>query len=702
MAKRKSARKIASEYALQAPRQGLAGRFAPVLAPVAAVGMLLGVVELVLSALVSGTSLRNDQLSVAARVSLAAYAVTLAMAGVAIVAAIVGLLGRLNRLSVPPAISWVVLGVQALVVWVAALLYGASWTAFWNAGVFLDRAAFLFWLPQPIQVFHWIYPPLAIGIVAETLVAAFVLGWLVPRSAARMAPDVQRRLVTAGGGCLGICLAAAAAGGFAYGGEARQSGLFASPFAIARDQRTGPVVRAVADLRDYLRPVPPVTPLAGAVEGSGRPIISMEQYLAAVDRNAIRPMNVVMVQFESLRSDQLRAYGGTRDVMPTVDALARDARVFRNAYVQASHSNYTDVVPLSSHYPLRYREMYEYPENPPYPRVLIYDVLKAIGYKTAVISSQNEHWGGMINYHRPESLDKFFHAAVYSGPTYSPFEDAGFADWVKETGGAGSVDDSYTVDEAIRWVDSIVGSPFFLHMNLQSSHVPYVVPQGFTRPFGRDRLDFTIMWGKFPLDQVQAVKDRYADSLFYEDMQIARLFERLRQLGVWDNTIVIIGGDNGEAFYEHGIAAHASTVYDEVVKVPMIVRVPGVAPGQDGRPAMFLDVPPTLLDALGLPAHPSFQGISLLAPNPDPDRPIFTMVQTPLARQTAVIRGGFKLIHSESEGFFLYDLTQGESVNVGTSHLELVDELSVILSGWREKQLAYYADTERQRREYPP
>ena len=200
-----------------------------------------------------------------------------------------------------------------------------------------------------------------------------------------------------------------------------------------------------------------------------------------------------MVQIESLRSDQLRAYGGTRDVMPTIDALARESRVFTNAYIQASHSNYADLVPLSSEYPLRSPQMYEYPPNPTYPRVLIYDVLKAIGYKTAIFSSQNERWGGMINFHRPSSLDRFFDAGTFTGPTYAPYGDTGFAEWVKETHGAGSVDDRYTVDEAIKWIDGVAGQPFFIHMNLQSSHLPYVVPDDFPRRFSPGKIDFAII-----------------------------------------------------------------------------------------------------------------------------------------------------------------------------------------------------------------
>src|SRR6185295_12806522 len=157
------------------------------------------------------------------------------------------------------------------------------------------------------------------------------------------------------------------------------------------------------------------------------------------------------------------------------------------------HSNYEDLVPLASQYPLRSPQMYSYPPNPTYPRVLVYDVLKALGYRTAIFSSQNENWGGMLNFHRQSSLDKLFHAETFSGPTYTAWDDLGFAKWVQQTGSAGSVDDKYTVGEAIEWLDTAGDKPFFLHMNLQSSHVPYVVPDDFVRRFSPKKIDFTIM-----------------------------------------------------------------------------------------------------------------------------------------------------------------------------------------------------------------
>ena len=656
-------------------------------APVAAVWLSVAIIDFALSAAITGSALRSSELPLAAGVTLAACDVLL-------LAVVIGPLAALRRAA--GAWAWPVIAA-------AVFLYTISWAAFWNAGVFIDRAAFLFWAPHPIQVFHWVYPPLAAGILVVTAIAAVALGRLVPRLAAAMPITAQRRLVLTAMAAAAVCVVVAGAGALAYGGGS--VGDAPSAYAVARDQRGGPALRVVADLRNTLaRADDPVPVAAGGPVTPGRGIISMDQYVAGIDRGRVKRWNVLMVQIESLRSDQLRAYGGRREVMPTVDRLARESRVFTNAYIQASHSNYADLVPLSSHYPLRSREMYVYPPNPTYPRVLIYDILKAVGYKTAIISSQNEGWGGMINFHRRSSLDHLFHAATYDGPTYSPFEDGGFANWVKQTGGAGSVDDRYTVDEAITWLDTVGQAPFFLHMNLQSSHLPYVVPDGFPRRFGPNEIDFAIMWGKFPLDKVDVVKDRYADSLYYEDTQIARVFEHLRQRGLWDNTLVVIGGDNGESFYEHGAAAHAATVFEEVVKVPMIVRVPGMPPGADGRPAMFLDIPPSLVDVLGLPPHPSFQGISLFAPESDPERPMFTIVQTPVADQSAIIRGRYKLILSETDQrSYLYDLRkEGEYRNIRNENPALVAELLAVLRTWRDSQLAYYADPQRHRREYPP
>jgi arylsulfatase A-like enzyme len=707
MAKRKSPRRAAlrqgQDSATSSHTPNFFEQLVPGLAAIAACWMLVAALELALSGLVSDTALRNDQLPLGARITLAAYGLAVLLAGVGIVGGVLLLLSRLRRRSAHPAVQRTIVGVQAVVLFVAVLLYGSSWALFWNTGVFFDRQAFAFLALNGLQIYHWVYPPLAFGVLVATLVASLVLGW-VPKWISVRQPETQRKVVLTAGVAVAICVFAALAGKVMYGSGAAQTDQPKTDYAVSRDDHASPIAHAVADLGGGSTTAPAVAS-TGNANVIRRPIISLEQYLAGVPKTGVKRWNVVMVQIESLRSDQLRSYGGTRDVMPTIDALARESRVFTNAYIQASHSNYADLVPLSSQYPLRSPQMYEYPPNPAYPRVLIYDVLKALGYKTAIFSSQNERWGGMINFHRLTSLDRFFDAGTFTGPTYAPYGDTGFAEWVKETHGAGSVDDRYTVDEAIKWIDSVAGQPFFIHMNLQSSHLPYVVPDDFPRRFSPKKIDFAIMWGKFPIEKIDIVKGRYADSLYYEDTQIARLFQYLKSHGQWDDTVFVIGGDNGEAFYEHGFSAHASTLVNEVVKVPMIIRAPGLEPGLDPRPAMFLDVPPSLLQLLGLPVHPGFQGISLFEAEPNPDRSIYVIVQTPAAFQSAIVRSGIKLLFSESDGrYYVWDQVNdpGEKHNLASSRPDLVQELDRRLKLWRQEQLAYYADVPRQSREYPP
>jgi arylsulfatase A-like enzyme len=360
--------------------------------------------------------------------------------------------------------------------------------------------------------------------------------------------------------------------------------------------------------------------------------------------------------------------------------------------------------PLSSQYPLRENEIHVYPEFPEYPRVLIYDVLKQFGYRTAVFSSQNENWGQMINYLSTDHLDRLLHAASYSGPTYVCPEDVGFFEWVQGGKKCGKIDDRLTIEEAIHWIEEDPAKPFCMYVNLQNSHIPYVVPPDVPRRFSQAAPDFTIGFNNFPKEKVDQVRNAYADSLDYVDSQIGRLVDFLQESGQWDKTILVISGDTGQAFYEHGFAAHANKLYDEVMRVPLIIHAPDLGPRKDESLAQHIDVPPTILDLLNLPSHPAFQGRSLLEP-PNPLVPVFLVVQSPLAEQVAVVQGGYKLIYDlPTQRFHLYDLAVDpqERLDIASRQSEIVREMAVVLRKWCELQLNYYADVSAQNTQYPP
>jgi len=310
----------------------------------------------------------------------------------------------------------------------------------------------------------------------------------------------------------------------------------AQAYIMDRDEHTDPLAHLLARF-DQWKEEEAIPHLKLTVAVDTAAVVSLKQYLADTSAVQIHRRNVVALEVESRRSDQLQVDGGKRVVMPNVEVMARDSRVYLDAVTTATHSNYAAPVPLSGQYPLRSPVEYIYPPRPPYPRVLIYDILKQVGYHTAIMSSQNELWGGMYYFLNTGSIDHFLHSETFQGPAYTPRADFGFAHFVAAYKRAGVIDDRYTVDEAIKWLDSLYvrnrsQKPFFMYMNLQSSHVPYQRPSEFLLRFGSGRVSFAIGFGKFPPDSAAAVLGMYDNSLAYADAQIGRLIQHLQARAV--------------------------------------------------------------------------------------------------------------------------------------------------------------------------
>ena len=596
-------------------------------------------------------------------------------------------------------------GIRSIAVAFVLLGLAASWSTFWLSGQFLDRPGVQFAASNFSSVLDYalrVHPFLVLGMPWLLLGISIAACEGFPRwtrAVPERAGTIARRIAAAG-----IALAFAAA----LGGEAGHR--FATRevtdtatgatyalrdlYRLRRDRNAGPLTHLLSKafskdpFEDDVAGAPP--------DVDRRPIVPMERYLSGVDRDRVNRWNVIVVLIDSLRADQLRATGGARQVMPALEALAAEGRVFTDCVSQASHTDYAAPAVFSSHYPLRSRGMYGYPKNPPYPRVMIYDVLHALGWRTALFSSQNEEWGQMTHYLQTGGLDVLVHSGTAGVSEERTPDRPAFA---------GTIDDAVTVSESMKWIDRAAGAPFFLYLNLQNSHLPYDVPADFPRRFAPKEFDAKISIGWYPQEKTELVKNVYADSLAYVDAQLERLFGGLRERGLWDRTIVVVSGDHGEAFYEHGSAAHANGVYDEVMRVPLVVRAPGLEPGRDPRPAQLLDVAPGVFRLLGLPIHPSFQGEDPLAKEFRADRARYVVCDSPWKTHLAVYRSGFKLIRDGDLGAsILYDLSRdpGEKEDATAAHPGLAKELRACLAAWRRAQLEYYENPLRPSCEYPP
>jgi arylsulfatase A-like enzyme len=178
---------------------------------------------------------------------------------------------------------------------------------------------------------------------------------------------------------------------------------------------------------------------------------------------------------------------------------------------------------------------------------------------------------------------------------------------------------------AIDLVDRFGDRPFFLFLHFYDPHWHYDPPDDakarFVKPYAGS---MTGRWGDFSARPPSDVTPEdlahllalYDGEIRHTDDQVGRVLDHLAARGALANTLVVVTSDHGEEFLEHGSWEHQKTLYEEVVRIPLVVNGPGVAARREPAPVSLLDVAPTILAWAGVAAPPSFTGRSLLAPLP--------------------------------------------------------------------------------------
>jgi arylsulfatase A-like enzyme len=177
------------------------------------------------------------------------------------------------------------------------------------------------------------------------------------------------------------------------------------------------------------------------------------------------------------------------------------------------------------------------------------------------------------------------------------------------------------VDAALAWIEQRGDQRFFLMLHLFDPHMPYDAPPPFRerftgpRPPGEQRPDIDAVRAALARGErvdAEFLRDSYDEELAYVDRELGRFLDEIEQRGVFDRALVVLTADHGEEFAEHGAFEHGHSVYDEVVRVPLVLWGPGVDAGRSDATVSIRDVPATLLAALGVAPPTGFPGRSLL------------------------------------------------------------------------------------------
>jgi arylsulfatase A-like enzyme len=256
----------------------------------------------------------------------------------------------------------------------------------------------------------------------------------------------------------------------------------------------------------------------------------------------------------------------------------------------------------------------------------------------------------------------------------------------------------------------------FLFVNYMDAHFPYLPPPPFDDMFpGRDpsltvpeldrrRREMSLKGGTVPDAERRHLLSQYDGAIAYLDSRVGLLVDRLRAIGAWDDAVVIVTSDHGEAFGERGLIDHGVSVYGDQVFVPLLVKAPGVRPGDDDRAASSVDLLPTVLDAVGMPFPDGVRGRSLLA-DPVAGRAViaehypselFVENGAPSAQvQRALTDGKRKLVRTAGGSTELFDLDEDpdETVDVSTRETAAAAEMTATLDAWLEATKAADRET---------
>jgi arylsulfatase A-like enzyme len=399
--------------------------------------------------------------------------------------------------------------------------------------------------------------------------------------------------------------------------------------------------------------------------------------------------NLLLVTLDTTRADALSCYGAAAGTTPALDALAESGVLFENAYSASNVTKPSHLSLLSGTRAIRHRVFSNHvliPEEVvPLPLLLERRGYATAAFVGAVQLGEGTAWRGFGHVDGPQKAQR---------------------------------DGARVVDGAVKWLRDHEAAepdrPFFLWVHLFDPHTLYSPPENLARRFyeGDPRAGdgpaladepFLEGWNYPPMKKwIRGIRDReyapamYAAEIAYTDGLVGRLLRRLEDSAFAEDTAVVLTADHGESLGEHGIFYDHAGLFEPSLRVPLLVRWPGIEGERRVDDVVtLLDVVPTLADLMGfgLPASADGRSLRPLLENTGPaDAPEAFVFEAAHNHHVAVRRGRWKAIWTnvDDHHFFtteprLYDLEAdpGETRNVHDEHPDVVAELEVFAAPWR-------------------
>jgi arylsulfatase A-like enzyme len=415
----------------------------------------------------------------------------------------------------------------------------------------------------------------------------------------------------------------------------------------------------------------------------------LSSYLPWTSTRGYRPIDhVILIIVDTLRPDALSCYNPDSGPTPHIDRLAQDGILFTNAFSVAPWtlpSVASIMTGLSPTVHLALRPESRLADTP----TTLAECMRDEHYMTAAI--------GVNIFLKPEhNLSQGFDEYHFYKPPIGEYAEASAGPEVSRWSRS-EIGTAELTGLAVEWLIRNRGNRFFLWIHYFDPHIPYAPPVDFIpgspgvpeigESFGKideirdGRLDPTSL-------EKEWIRELYHGEVRYIDENVGKIIDTLVRLDLYDSTLIIFMSDHGEEFWEHGGFEHGHSLYNEVLRVPLIIRVPGTAPrGRRIDMVSLRSIMPTVLDLCDIDYEEEISSYSLASLwESDPEwsgtRPIVSTGLLYGEGKTSVIMDGMKYIRSDRanrEELFHLDIDPGEQRSVaGSSPVEVQKAIEIL------------------------
>lgn len=395
----------------------------------------------------------------------------------------------------------------------------------------------------------------------------------------------------------------------------------------------------------------------GALRVRDAAVVTLDGGATLTERR--RPENVLVYLIDTLRADRLTPWNAeTRVRTPGLDRYVRQAAVFEQGRTNENWTKPSIATLLSSLMPWQHQAT---TGEAVVPRSveLLPELLQGRGFHTGAFIC-NGYVSGTFGFRQ------------------------GWSTWRNYIKEGRRTQARFVAADVLAWLDERPeDKPFFLYVHTIDPHVPYIPPDDILESYDPDPYDGPVdfrgdreLLEKIKSGQLHVnARDRqrlealYDGEITYHDVHMAAILDGLERRGLAENTMVVITSDHGEEFFDHDSVGHGHSLFEELLHVPLVMRVPGVTDGAQRieEPTSLVDVMPTILDALGQEMPPGISGRSVLPllRGGSESAPRISVAAF-MGGWRSVLVGHRKLIHRTARRWMLYDLARdpGETNDV--------------------------------------